>query len=375
MPRLIFFCHSVRSDWNNGHAHFLRGVLSECYFRGFDVLALEPSDSWSAANLSRDHGASALDAWREAYPPIPLEVYDPARLDLDQVLDGADLVLVHEWNAPALIARIAVHRNSCGSYLLLFHDTHHRVVSASEEIGNLELDGFDGVLAFGEVVREAYIRRGWARRAFTWHEAADLRVFKPRTGVEGQCDIVWIGNWGDEERTAELQEFFIEPVTSLGLSARVNGVRYPQSGRAALARAGIQFGGYLPNYRVPEAFAVASATVHIPRRPYVRALPGIPTIRVFEALACAIPLISAPWQDSEGLFTPGDDFLIARNGAEMRSHLDAVRHDREWARTIAHHGRATIEARHSCAHRVDELISICGGLGRDLRPRQPVAAQ
>ena len=53
-------------------------------------------------------------------------------------------------------------------------------------------------------------------------------------------------------------------------------------------------------------------TVHVPRRPYVEALPGIPTIRVFEALACGIPLVSAPWADSEGLFPPGRLPLVAR---------------------------------------------------------------
>jgi spore maturation protein CgeB len=375
MVKLVLFCHSLRSDWNHGNAHFLRGILSECWHRGFDVLALERRDSWSAANLSRDHGPAALDAWREAYPPIPLVVYDNARIDLDRVLDGADLVLVHEWNEPELVARVAAHRKSGGSYLLLFHDTHHRMVSAPEAIGRLNLDGFDGVLAFGEVLREAYLRRGWARQVFTWHEAADLRVFGPRPEVARQRDLVWIGNWGDEERTAELREFFIKPVVSLGLSALVRGVRYPHSARAALARDGVEFGDYLPNFRVPDCFAAASATVHIPRRPYVRILPGIPTIRVFEALACGIPLVSAPWENSEGLFTVGADFLMASNGAEMRSCLEAIRYEPDWAKAMVRHGRATIEARHSCAHRVDELISICRALGRNLCPTRAVAAQ
>src|SRR4029077_19898516 len=133
------------------------------------------------------------DAWREAYPSVPLAVYDTARLDLDKVLDGADLALVHEWNEPELVARIAAHRNSGGSYLLLFHDTHHRMVSAPDAIGRLDFAGFDGVLAFGEVLREAYLPRGWGRRVFTWHEAADLRVFGPRTEVPRHRDLVWIG--------------------------------------------------------------------------------------------------------------------------------------------------------------------------------------
>ena len=186
---------------------------------------------------------------------------------------------------------------------------------------------------------------------------------------------MWIGNWGDDERTDELQEFLIEPVASLGLSARVHGVRYPPFARQALAEAGVEFAGYLPSFRVPDAFAAATATVHIPRRPYVRMLPGIPTIRVFEALACGIPLVCAPWHDTEELFTPGEDLLIARRGVEMRRHLDAIRRDPHLAAELSRHGRATIEARHSCAHRVDELLAICLTLGRDLYPSQGNAAQ
>ena len=52
--------------------------------------------------------------------------------------------------------------------------------------------------------------------------------------------------------------------------------------------------------------------MHVPRGPYAEALPGIPTIRVFEALACGIPLVSAPWDDCEGLFQPGRDYLSRR---------------------------------------------------------------
>jgi spore maturation protein CgeB len=375
MSKVVLFCQSLRSDWNHGNAHFLRGVLSECWHRGFDILALEPRNNWSAKNLCEDHGPASLSAWREAYPPLPLMVYDPTTLDLDQVLEGADVVLVHEWNKPELVARVAAHRNSGGSYLLLFHDTHHRAVSQPAALDALDLDGFDGVLAFGGVLRDAYIQHGWTRRAFIWHEAADLRVFSPRPEIERQRDLAWIGNWGDDERTAELHEYLIEPVASLGLSARVHGVRYPEEARRALVGAGIGFAGYLANFRAPDAFAEAMATVHIPRRPYARMLPGIPTIRVFEALACGIPLVCAPWQDTEGLFKPGENFLVARNGIEMRGHLDAILHDTKLASDLSSCGRATVEARHSCVHRVDELLAICRALGRDLTPPHSAAAQ
>jgi spore maturation protein CgeB len=90
----------------------------------------------------------------------------------------------------------------------------------------------------------------------------------------------------------------------------------------------------------------------------VTALRGIPTIRPFEALACAIPLISAPWDDVEGLFTPGRDFLVARDGNEMRRQMQAVLHDRALAQELARHGLDTIQRRHTCAHRVSELLNI-----------------
>jgi spore maturation protein CgeB len=339
------------------------------------AVGFEPEGAWSARNLAEEQGEAALAAWREAYPDLPVAVYDPARLDLDRALDGADLVLVHEWNEPSLAARIATHRKAGGRYLLLFHDTHHRLATDPEAIGAFDLDGFDGVLAFGAVLTEAYRRRGWSRRVFTWHEAADLGAFRPCPEIERERDLVWIGNWGDEERTAELAEFLIEPVASLGLSARVHGVRYPAAGRVALAEAGIEFAGYLPNFQVPQAFAAARMTVHVPRRPYATALPGIPTIRVFEALACGIPLVSAPWQDSEGLFRPGDDYLVAADGAAMRRHLAALRADPAFAASLSARGRARVLARHTCAHRVDELLSICRDLGSDLAPVELAAAQ
>ncbi len=366
MARLALFCHSLRSDWNHGNAHFLRGVASELGRRGLDVQAFEPEDGWSARNLAADLGPAALTAWRAVYPDLRVTTYDEARLDLDRALDGTDVVVVHEWNEPALIARLAARRRAGARYLLLFHDTHHRMASAPDEMSRLDLDGFDAVLAFGDALSDAYRRRGWGRRVFTWHEAADLYVFRacPRRPIER--DLVWIGNWGDGERAAELHEFLIEPVIGLGLRARVHGVRYPAPARAALMAAGIDYAGYLANFRVPQAFAASRMTIHVPRRPYARILPGIPTIRMFEALACGMPLVSAPWDDCEHLFTPGEDYLVARDGAEMRRHLAALRADPALRRHLAEHGRATVVARHSCAHRVDELLAICAGLGREL---------
>jgi len=360
--RIAFFVHSLLSDWNHGNAHFLRGVATELISRGHDVRVYEPRDAWSLENLTaEERGREALKGFHAAYPQLASTRYDLATLDLDHALDGADLVIVHEWNDHGLVKRIGEHRRTA-SYRLLFHDTHHRSVTEPESMAAYDLSNYDGVLAFGGVIRELYRRRGWAERAWTWHEAADTRVFRPIPGEPNEGDLVWIGNWGDEERTAELHEFLIGPVRDLGLKARVHGVRYTEEGRKALEDAGIDYAGWLPNPEAPRAFARFRVTVHVPRRPYVEALPGIPTIRPFEALACGIPLVSAPWDDAEGLFRPGD-YLVARDGAEMKRHLRDVLNDPELAADLAYSGRQTILNRHTCAHRVDELLAIGRELG------------
>jgi spore maturation protein CgeB len=356
--KIVLFYHSLLSDWNHGNAHFLRGIATELVERGHQVAIHEPRGNWSLTNLRAEQGEQPLRDFAAAYPRLTTNFYEPPSPDLAATLEGADLVLVHEWNDPALVRQIGQHHATDGGYYLLFHDTHHRAVSAPAEMERFDLQHYDGVLAYGEILHELYLRQGWSERAWTWHEAADTRVFRPRPEIRRERDLVWIGNWGDDERSAELREFLVEPVRKLKLTATVHGVRYPEQARAELDAAGIEFRGWLPNFRAPEVFAAHKVTVHVPRRPYVEALPGIPTIRPFEALASGIPLISAPWNDCENLFTPGEDFLIARDGREMQRHLRALLSDKAMARELAEHGRRTILARHTCAHRVDQLLAI-----------------
>ncbi len=367
--RFVLFYHSLVSDWNHGNAHYLRGVVRELSRRGHTVDVLEPENGWSLASLKADHGDRPLSEFRETFPDLTPHFYR-ADEDLRPLVANADVVIVHEWNDPGLVAEIGQLRSQGAGFRLLFHDTHHRAASAPHEIKRFDLTGYDGVLAYGKVIRDLYLKNGWAKRAWTWHEAADTSHFTPRRSATKEGDLVWVGNWGDDERTAELHEFLIEPVAKLGLKAKVYGVRYPEEGKQALTASGIEYGGWLANHRVPETFARYRVTVHVPRRPYVKVLPGIPTIRVFEALACGIPLISAPWNDAEWLFTPGRDYLVARDGAEMAKQLRRVLDDPVLASSLAEHGLATIRARHTCDHRVDELLTILEELDHPTRSRR-----
>jgi spore maturation protein CgeB len=223
-----------------------------------------------------------------------------------------------------------------------------------------DLSGYDGVLAFGETLAEVYRGWGWGDRVHVWHEAADTRRFHPPAVEEPREGLVWIGNWGDGERSAEIEEFLLAPADAADLPLDIYGVRYPQTALATLAQYGARYRGWAANPRAPDIFARHLATVHVPRRFYVEALPGIPTIRVFEALACGIPLVCAPWDDAENLFRPGTDYLVAQDGAEMTAHLAALANDPAMRAQLAADGLATIRARHTCAHRVDELLALVG---------------
>jgi len=346
--KLVFFVHSLASCWNHGNAHFLRGVVRELRAAGHEVDVWEPEAGWSRTNLVRERGA---DVAAELGTLFPSRSYGRG-LDVAAAVASADVALVHEWNEPWLVAAVGA-----SGVPALFHDTHHRAVTRPAEMERYDLSGYAGVLAFGSAIAEVYRERSWHDRVWTWHEAADHRLFRPLDRPRAR-DLVWIGNWGDGERTRELRELLLEPVRRLGLTGTVHGVRYPRRALGAVAAAGLEYRGWIPNHRVPETFAAHRVTVHVPRRPYVEALPGIPTIRVFEALAAGIPLVSAPWEDIDGLFRDGD-FLWARNGDEMVRALREALADP----SFAERGRETVLARHTCAHRVRELLGILAELG------------
>lgn len=359
--KFVLFYHSLISDWNHGNAHFLRGVVKELAGRGHEVTVFEPIDGWSRRNLVNDAGQGALDAIESELSLGPYyRLYDPANFDPAPWVEEADVTIVHEWNPPSLVARIGACKRLNVAGRMLFHDTHHRAVSAPEEMSQYDLSSFDGALVFGSSLKREYVRHGWTDVAWVWHEAADTSLFYPRPEPDEMAgDFVWIGNWGDGEREAELETYLFNPIGELGLRGDIFGVRYPEQAKRAVQAHGLQYRGWLPNHRAPEIFASHRFTAHVPRRYYAEMLPGIPTIRVFEALACGIPLVCAPWTDSEGLFEPGADYLLVESGSEMRDAMEALVEEDALADRLRAHGLATILSRHTCAHRVDELLAIC----------------
>ena len=365
--RIAYFAHSLRSDWNNGNAHFLRGLMRALGALGHKVTVFEPASEWSIENLRQEEqGERSLSDFSQTYPELCIETYtlEDSSVQWRERLKEIQFVILHEWNPPALARVLLLLRNDVG-FRLLFHDTHHRASSSPEQIRLFGLDLFDGILAFGEALRTLYRERFGFTRVWTLHEAADTTVFRPRANEERQPEAVWIGNWGEGERSTEIRQFFLRPAAELAHLAQftIFGVRYPEDGLSALREAHVRYAGYLPNLDAPGVYAKAALTVHIPRRQYTTAMVGIPTIRVFEALACGIPLLSAPWQDTEQLFRTGD-FSWAGTSDEMAAAMRRLLDHPELGAEQAQHGLATVLARHTCDHRARELTYICEELLR-----------
>src|SRR5688500_3140444 len=118
--KIVFFVHALASCWNNGNAHFLRGVVTALQGKGHAVTVYEPASAWSRDNLVADHGAAALEGFQAAFPSLRPLLYDPSADDPETLVGDADLVIVHEWNEPAFVNRLGRLRVRGGAFLLLF---------------------------------------------------------------------------------------------------------------------------------------------------------------------------------------------------------------------------------------------------------------
>lgn len=364
--RLRFFAHSWRSDWNHGNAHFLRGLVDELARLGHEVRCYEAENAWSYLNLLHEESASeSIQQFNAAFPNLDLRTYseDSFQQFAETELRDSDVVVIHEWTSPEIANTILSLKDRLG-FRVLLHDTHHRAYTNPQQIARFHLQDFDGVLAFGEALRRIYMQAFNVQRAWTFHEAADTARFVP-TFNSASAEINWIGNWGDEERTRELNEFLMEPLSNLQTKqAAVYGVRYSHQAKAQLHSAGIEYRGYVPNLSAPNVYSQCALTLHIPRRFYSNGLGGIPTIRLFEAFACGVPVVCSPWEDHEHLFKPNEDFICVPNGRAMKSEITHLLRDDAAREQLSRSAIETIQQRHTCRHRAIQFQEICEEIGK-----------
>ncbi|MDQ2805760.1 MAG: glycosyltransferase [Chloroflexota bacterium] len=374
--RVAIFGQSLISDWNHGNAHFLRGVMRALGQLGHTVTFYEQEDNWALTHLIAEQGPGAVAAFAAAFPAMRPVLYPPrsgAALDrwLCGILAETDIALVHEWQEPELIRAVGRLGGEFPHLTTLFHDTHYRAYSEPATMRALDLERYDAVLAFSPSITEIYRRDFGLPHVYTVHEAADPDLFRPLERPKQQ-DVVFVGNWGDHDRNEAMREYVFEPSAALpDLRFALYGVRYDAATQQAMRDPyHVDYRGWAANYTAPAIYAASRMSLHIPRGQYTTALYGTPTIRVFEVLACGLPLISLPWADTDGLFTVGRDYLVVNDQAAMIATIRRLAADDAERAALGAHARATILARHTCRHRTEQILALVAAL-RAGRPHPP----
>jgi spore maturation protein CgeB len=80
-----------------------------------------------------------------------------------------------------------------------------------------------------------------------------------------------------------------------------------------------------------------------------------PSVRLFEAAACGVPIISDRWEGIDQFFLPGREILLADKTDQVVEYLrDSSESERA---RIGAGGRARVLASHTAQHRAHELAS------------------
>ena len=109
---------------------------------------------------------------------------------------------------------------------------------------------------------------------------------------------------------------------------------------------------HLPPSDHPSFYSRQRFTLNVTRADMVRA-GWSPSVRLFEAAACGVPVVSDWWEGLDAFFTPGKEILVARSAQEVVQHLREV--DEERRAEIGAAARARVLTEHTAEHRADEL--------------------
>ena len=346
--KIVILGLTITSSWGNGHATTFRGLVRGLVRRGHEVLFLERDKPWYSEN--RDL----------AQPPYgETHLYDGVEAleaEWGVAIAGADLVMVGSYVPDGVTVAGLVQRLARG--LTAFYDIDTPVTLAALDEGRCEylvpelVRGFDLYFSFtgGPTLSELQTRYG-ARAARALYCSADPEVYRPDPGATVRWDLGYLGTYSDD-RQPVLEALLCGPAEAWGAGRFVvAGPLYPE---------GVGWPGnverveHLPPDRHRGFYCGQRFTLNVTRADMVRRGHS-PSVRLFEAAACGVPIISDWWPGLDELFTPGKDILIARSGEEV---LAALRTMPEAARrAMGEAARLRVLASHTGDHRAAELES------------------
>ncbi|ABC80833.1 CgeB family protein [Anaeromyxobacter dehalogenans] len=347
---VVFLGLSITSSWGNGHATTYRALCRALAAAGHRVTFLERDVPWYAAN--RDLAAPAF---------CRLELYRSVaelRERLGDTIRRADLAVVGSYVPDGVEVGALVQELARG--VTAFYDIDTPVTVAHLARGDCEyltpalVPGFDLYLSFTGGPMLARIERELgAPAARALYCSADPEVHRPAAapGAAPRWDLGYVGTYGADRQPA-LERLLIEPARRRpGRRFVVAGPQYPPGLEWP---ANVRRVEHLAPGEHAAFYAAQRFTLNVTRADMVRA-GWSPSVRLFEAAACATPIVSDPWPGIETVFAPGRELLLARSTDEALAILERLPEDER--RAVGARARRRVLAEHTAAHRAEALAA------------------
>ncbi len=362
--RIVILGLTITSSWGNGHATTYRGLVRALSQRGHYVLFLEREAPWYRTN--RD----AVDL-----PSGSVHLYhsiDELSGRWRSALADADLVIIGSYVPEGIGVSALVQ--SIGSGIVAFYDIDTPVTLASLAKGdcpyiNPELVvGFDLYLSFtGGRALQVLERRYGARATRVLYCSVDPDRHTP-IAAEPVWDMGYLGTYSADRQPA-LEELMCGPARRCPKEFfAVAGPLYPAN---ISWPANVERIEHVGPDRHAWFYSRQRFTLNVTRADMIR-MGYSPSVRLFEAAACGVPIISDWWPGLETIFVPGKHILVARSSDEVLHYLrefpDCER------RQLAIRAREQVFARHTAAHRAIALEGYVEELLEHREPRRIAAA-
>jgi spore maturation protein CgeB len=343
--KLVVLGLSLSSSWGNGHATTYRALLRAFAARGHQVLFLERDTPWYAAHRDLKRPEFCRLAFYRDVAELD-RVWRGAVAEADAVIVGSyvpDGVSVGRW-AQATARGVTA-----------FYDIDTPVTLSKLALGDDEyispalIPGYSLYLSFtGGPTLEVLERRYGARAARALYCSVDAEAYRPLDRPT-RWDLSYLGTYSPDRQPA-LQRLLVEAAERApDLKFCVAGPQYP---------AGLDWPANVERLEhvAPgdhAAFYAASRfTLNVTRSDMIAA-GWSPSVRLFEAGACGVPIISDAWEGLETLLSPGRDILLADDADDV---LRALRQTSDAERAaLGAAGRRRILDAHTAEHRAEEL--------------------
>ena len=350
--KLVIFGLSITSSWGNGHATTYRGLVREMAARGHEVLFLEREAPWYAANRDLPE------------PPFCRTVlyssWDMLLVEYGREIIEADCVIVGSYVPDGIEIGHWVTRKAKG--ITAFYDIDTPVTLAKMERGDCdylqpELVPFYRLyLSFtgGPILRQIEDQYG-SRGARPLYCSVDPGVHYPRR-QQPVWDLGYLGTYSTD-RQPPLERMLCETASQWQQGRFV--VAGPQYPPRICWPKNMERIEHLPPESHRDFYTAQRFTLNITRKHMIKAGYS-PSVRLFEAAACAVPVISDQWPGIDHFFIPGEEILLAATSAEVLHYLrDYSEADR---RAIGERALARVLRSHTAACRAEELetyITAC----------------